>query len=337
MNYGYGRTVNNSIANSANGNTALTIENNILKKGEIVSEHIIIPDNVTEIAAGAFAFSKQKEKLKELTISKHVKKIGERAFYGLTNLAVIHFDSWGASLQQVGIEAFSGTAWLKKAQENQIFVELGNTLISAYHDCFTIEARLGEENEYFDEDENKTVRYWSSQWDNIASHAFYQNDVKKVFVPDISFIDKYAFCESGIERICFDCDFFSNNPVISKCTKLTQIYLTENVEKIGANFLEECPNLKTVFLGSPEITIHKSAFPPNVEFIVVENEQLFKLFNSNTNKYIIGDPEPSEQINTTGQSNSKNLDDIDWDNFLDKMKAHLSKQTDATSNNTHIE
>lgn len=232
-----------------NKDTEFCIRNGVLEWCEIGSEHIILPEGIKEIGANAFSTSEKKECLVCLEIPEGVTRIGERAFFGLTNLCEIVIPS---SVCSFGAEALEGTAWIKKQREQDNYVSVNGVLISAFYDSFVMKAELPED----------IYR--------IAPYAFYQNDVRSIVIPNnVKQIDKYAFTEVGVTEITFpnreDVEFC--NPVLFRCKNLKELTISEKIGKIDAYFVKDCLSLTMVYLKNPKTSVSKKAFPEYVRFL----------------------------------------------------------------------
>lgn len=234
-----------------NDNTEFCIRDGVLEHCEIGCKHIVIPEGVKKIGPEAFAKAEQKELLERVDIPEGVELIERHAFYGLSNLAEIRFPS---SISFLGAEALEGTAWLAGARKKNSCVCVNGILISAFYDSMVMEANLPDE-------------VW-----RIAPYAFYQNEVKLIKIPEnVKSIDAYAFTEADITEIEFsgngDVEF--HNPVIVRCHKLKEIYISGKVERIDENFAEDCLSLQRVCIKGMQTVVSKRAFPEDVRIWII--------------------------------------------------------------------
>lgn len=234
-----------------NANTEFCIKDGVLERCEIGCKHIVIPEGVTKIGPEAFANAEQKDILECVDIPEGIECIERHAFYGLTNLSEIQIP---ASVAYIGAEAFEGTAWLAGERKKSSCVCVNGILISAFYDSMVMEAVLPEE-------------VW-----RIAPYAFYQNEVKLIRIPEsVKIIDDYAFTEADITEIEFtgsgDVEF--HNPVIVRCHKLKEIYISGKVERIEENFAEDCLSLQRVCIKGMQTVVSKRAFPEDVRIWII--------------------------------------------------------------------
>ena len=106
---------------------------------------VFIPDDVTEICAGAF---EGREDIRRAVLGKNVKKIGERAFANCCSLEKISF---GERLAQIGPQAFSRCRALEEVESfsprfewlnGRFLIEGGKALIGAFPKCGETECVL---------------------------------------------------------------------------------------------------------------------------------------------------------------------------------------------------
>lgn len=234
-----------------NSNTEFCIREGVLEQCEIGCSHVVVPEGVRVIAPEAFSGSLRRELLECLEFPEGVEYIGERACYGLENLREIRFPS---SISYIGRKAFEGTAWLAVERKSSSCVVVNGILLSAYYDSMVLEAKLPE-----------TIR-------RIASHAFYLSDVFRIVIPDsVMEIDSQAFYRAGVTEIEFpnQKELVLHTPVIADCDRLREIILPENIEKVEAGLVENCPALQRVCLKGARTAVSRQAFPENVRIWVL--------------------------------------------------------------------
>ncbi len=240
---------------------------------------VVLPDTIEVISNSAFSYCSS---LESVTIPDSVNKIDEFAFYGCSSLTEITIPDgvetieWSAfagctsletvnipdSVTYVGLNAFLDTPWLKaKYRENPLLIVNGIVCSAKDHllrvevprSAFSIGDNAFESAEYL-----KTVKI-PDTITNIGDYAFAECKVlKNLTLPDsVTSIGKGAF------TLCNEITTFRipkgvtaiEDETFAFDSKLTDIYLHNNVHKIGINAFGSCESLEAVIIDDPECEI----------------------------------------------------------------------------------
>lgn len=240
-----------------------------------------IPDGVTAIGYGAFAFA---DKLTGITFSesvsvigelafeesgltsadltKNVTEIGSQAFYKCERLASV---SLGKSISAIGDGAFSGCKKLgnisidsqctKYAYENRLLADKAeNKLISVIgtkSGVLTIPEGITALGEYcaFGSDISEVIL--PSTLESIGAYAFSECSALKsvVFGGKENTIGFRAFSNTSLERVILPNSLTTlGQRAFSECTALREIQLNEGLTMLDYNLFENCTSLKTLII-----------------------------------------------------------------------------------------
>lgn len=185
--------------------------------------------NVVEVKNNAY---ENDANLHTLIILEGVKKIGEGAFKGCSELTEIRLPS---TIEEIDPQAFTNCKKLER-----IIVDEGNPVYRSYTNCII----LISEQRIILGCKNSTVPTAKENGQFIAtsigSYAFYGSGVENIVIPDnITSIYERAF---------------------EKCTYLTEFTVPESVTKISAYAFNGCTALKTLTLHDGITEIGQNAF-----------------------------------------------------------------------------
>ncbi|MBQ0030823.1 MAG: leucine-rich repeat domain-containing protein [Bacteroidales bacterium] len=240
-------------------NKDLVVLNGILIDGSNCKGDVVVPDDVIEVAAGAFRFNQQ---LTSVTIPGTVKLVSNSAFEGCGNLkkAVLNFESGIAenlfrdclSLDEIVFpktiqcfypNALTNTPWLKKQQEEGKLVVIGDFLVDG-------KGCKGD------------VRI--SNVKEIVAEAFMGNpDVTSIVVEDgCEVINDCAFRRCRMLKSVQLPQHMTTlgKSVFSGCENLESCRIPEGIETLGFNTFFSCYSLKTVELPESLKEIQSYAF-----------------------------------------------------------------------------
>ena len=184
-------------------------------------------------------------------IPEGVTALADRVFFGMDNLEEIIFPS---TLSYIGVQALEGTGWLAREREQNRYVVVNGILVSAFYNSMVVEAKLP----------NNIYR--------IAPYAFYRSEAQLVTLPEsVREIDSRAFVECGVTEIDFSsrADVVIHTPLAVRCAVLRELYFQGMLDRLEANFVEDCPALKRVCLKWPQTVVSKNAFPESVRIWVI--------------------------------------------------------------------
>ena len=220
-------------------------------------EEIIIPSSVIEIGYAAFQDCK---KLKSIKLPKGLKEISNEAFMCCDSLESVEipesverigdaaFEFCGelknvsfSHLTRVGRNAFSDTPWEIEQANNGAFITNG------------ILHKVDDKIEEYTIPEDVT---------KIAMSAFWKSNIRKLTIPkNVKYIGAYAFADSQISEIHFECEECElHHALFERCKNIKEIVLPEGMKNIyeftfsNVNAIIEVPD-------SVE-SIHYNAFAP---------------------------------------------------------------------------
>ncbi|MDD4316310.1 MAG: leucine-rich repeat protein [Clostridia bacterium] len=185
---------------------------------------VTLPGNTIALRAQLFANDSD---LVTVEFHQYIEFIGERAFYNCASLINVDFGSSDISkINEVGAEAFAGTAWLNQQDE---FVLVGTVL----------------------------VEYKGTK--NPGAEKFIVQLPKYITI-----IDKNAFNSSALDQIIFTADSKLERieeGAFAYCSNLEKIRIPAGVTFIGKNAFRENTTLQSVvFLGNAVKVIGDTAF-----------------------------------------------------------------------------
>ena len=194
------------------GRNVRSLGSEAFRSDSVLSEVIFKNDSaLSEIGSYAFA---ECGSLTSIDLPAEVTSIGEYAFYNCAELSEIVI---GNNIEQIGMRAFEGTAYLNNAADTLVYL---NGWLIAVNDREITAVDIRED----------TV--------GISGAAFYRcNQIMQIILPDsVKVIEDYAFYG---------------------CESLMQVVIGSGVERIGRQAFYNCKKLATVILGSYDFDLHE--------------------------------------------------------------------------------
>lgn len=208
--------------------------------------------DVVEITDEAF---RDNNNLSTLVILEGVKRIGEYAFYGCSELKEIQLP---ASVEYIDPQAFSNCKNLER-----IIVDEGNPVYRSYTNCIILieEQRiiLGCKTSKIPT-AKESGKFLAT---SIGEYAFCGSGVATIVIPDnIEAIAERAFqnCAS-LTEFTFSANVTQiSGYTFSGCTALKTVTFSDGITQIGQNAFAGCTSLNNVSLPANLTTIYDSAF-----------------------------------------------------------------------------
>lgn len=198
-------------------------------------------------------------RLKNIVLPNSVKRIGDRAFEGCSNLTSLEFNS----LDQIGMYAFQGCTGLSSLTLNKV-KEIQNY---AFQGCTGLTSLTLNEVGSIWQCAFKGCTGLTSltlnEVKDINSYAFQEccTELSSLILNKVGYIAEYAFEKfPNIKSISLERKVIPND-AFKECTKLESVSLTD-VEYIRESAFKECTNLKSVDIitGGSTLVIGDSAF-----------------------------------------------------------------------------
>lgn len=266
----------------------LVIVNNIVVDGRNCSRDVIIPEGVTCIASGAFAYCST---ITSVSLPESLEIIGDSAFLGCRRLTDIVIPD---SVNKIGCYAFYDCSALENVTFPNNTVEMGEYIFN--FDGFDgddtipwLENKVAENplvivngnlingqkctGDVVIPDSVKSIAPCAFRWSGITSvqlpdgitkipyGLFGASKIKNITIPDsVTEIDNYAFSGSELTSITIpDSVTEIGNYAFSK-SKLTSITIPSSVTVIGYEAFSSCENLTSVTLSEGLKIIGSQAF-----------------------------------------------------------------------------
>lgn len=221
----------------------LVIVNHVLIDGKACTGDVVIPEGVTQIAAGAF---KECAGLTGVTLPSTLEKIGNFAFDDCSALERIEFPD---KTIEIGSFAFGSSAltpslWLKKKEAEESLVIVNHVLIDAYYD--------------------NTGGMIPDTVTAIAGGAFSNASCERVVIPDgVTEIPAYCFAYSSLKTVVLpDSVTEIGFCAFNDCQRLTEIEIPDGVTKIGDYAFDDCRELEKITLPDGLKFLGEEAFSP---------------------------------------------------------------------------
>ena len=219
---------------------------NLCLNNDLVTNELIIPDNVTSIGGYAFYGCSS---LTSVTIPNSVTSISGSAFYGCSGLTSITIPD---SVTSIGVQAFYGCSSLISVTIGSGVATIG---YSAFDNCKKL-VEIINHSQYPDSDfYNKDVHDGESKIVNKNGYLFYTYD-------SINYLLGYSGAETelvlpnGYNGEKYEIREYA----FSDCKDLTSITISDSVTSIGSSAFYGCSNLISVTIGSGVTSIGISSF-----------------------------------------------------------------------------
>ncbi len=242
------------------------INRNLLYCYQGSEKDVIIPDNITYIAEGAFYENKRVE---SIIMSDNILKTGSSAFGGCTNLRKIRLSE---NLSEIESYLFCRCFSLK---EIRIPDKVTRICYASFDQCMNLESlTFPEKHITIDPDvfeDTKWLLNYESDFVIIHDTLYkYKGKQADVMIPDnIRIICNEAFAENpyienvimpdSVTQIGSSQQCFSDG-VFHKCRKLKSVRLSDNLLYIGENAFYKCSSLECIEIPKSVKTIGSSAF-----------------------------------------------------------------------------
>lgn len=191
---------------------------------------IEIPDTVTTIEDGAFAYSG----LESIVIGEHVTKIENHAFEKCENAVSLDL---GANLEELGGQAFYGCSGITE-------VTIPKSLKKS--DCYSISEEKGPF-----QDSGITTVTFEDKTTAIAPYLFAGvTNLKSIEIPDtVTTIGKFAFYASGLKSVQIG-EYVTRieQGAFQKCEELAEVKLNDYVEFLGREAFADCPKITGIHI-----------------------------------------------------------------------------------------
>lgn len=242
---------NTNIENTAENNSLLVVENNILKgiTDKKISK-IVLPSNIKEIANNVFEGSN----ITEITLNEGIETIGDACFLN-SQIKNINFPS---SLKHIGKAAFQDCTQLEKVDLSKTAVEIlseGLFFDSGLKEI-SLPSNLKEiSNEVFCGTNNLHNIQIGESTVIIGNKAFYQSGLTDITLHNnYLLIDHMAFGNCiNLKNVNKVSDTGKNEGVISsgafyECTSLTEVTLPDNITTLEGYTFIGCEKLQKISL-----------------------------------------------------------------------------------------
>ncbi len=260
------RSEGNTIIRNADNALIAGIKNSVIPSGASSIEDwafyeaspikIIVPGSVKKIAQTAFINCKE---LKEVELSEGVECLSGFAFNDCINLERIEIPS---TVNYIGGGVFSGCINLTSvtvASNNGVYLSEGNTVIRKADDTLVVGLKNGVIPSYV-----KTIAALAFNNVGLKENIIIPYGVEKICTR------AFAYCE--FEKIILPKTLkIIENSAFCLCSNLTEIYLNDGLEEIGALAFSECGKVKYLAIPESVKKIGKYLFNednPNEHFLV---------------------------------------------------------------------
>lgn len=217
---------------------------------EIMTEEVIISNNITSLGDHAFA---NYENLKEITVPNSVTKIGESAFYNCKNLSQITLSE---NISELKNQTFAMCSSLKEINISSNIKTFGYRIFQGCTNLTTANVYASQLSDaLFYNCKNLDNVNLTSEVTTIPTQCFYNCKLSNFEIPSqITKIEDEAFMLSGIT------EFQTNNNLVEigdyafyGCNNLKQINIPNTIKDFGQSVFENCKNLESAIIDIPTI------------------------------------------------------------------------------------
>lgn len=234
-------------------------------------EHIIMPDSIEEIEQMAF----RGLKIKEIKLSKNLKKIAWDAFYSCSEIEEINFPD---GLEEISNGAFSGCVKLKNVNLPLSLKIVGK---DAFLDCDNINEInhpcLNITRQFYINNCNKELE---SYLDKSADHIHIPESVTKI--GDRAFSNCVNLKEITIPSSVVEL----GEGIFYNCTSLKKVIIPSSITKICDGTFANCTSLKKIIIPDSVTSIENHAFSGCINLEEVELPQSLTSWRNNIEKTI---------------------------------------------------
>lgn len=250
----------------------------------------VIPEKVTEIAAGVFI---GKTNITKITIGKNIEIIGEQAFKDCKLLTEVVFEDGGTAELKINAEAFMGclsltgidipvrttklgarafagcsgitSIYIPEKVSEMFDVSDGKKVFNLFDSCSQlVSITVAEGNEHFTAAEGVLYTKENNEASQLVYVPLKKTGAIKVAASVKSVIDRAFYQNNGVTEVTFektdDSEFVLGAEVFSGARMLTKVVLPEGLKVINERTFFECSNLAAVTIPYTVQKIDKLAF-----------------------------------------------------------------------------
>lgn len=212
----------------------VTEMNGALFDGCISLKRVGLPSGMTRLPVGAF----RQTGIETIELPGRLESIGDSCFYNCAYLAEINLPE---TITEVGKAAFAGSAL-----ESVVIPESIDTIREfTFRDC-----------------ENLAQVSLPKNLHRIEDYAFLScSSLQSIMLPDSVELGGSVFSGAGLRKFTISEGLVDvPRSLLAGCTHLEMVFIPSDVKKVGFSFLENCVNLKEVYLEAstpPETEIYE--------------------------------------------------------------------------------
>lgn len=230
----------------------------VLTKYNGTGGDVVIPGNVTQIAAGAFSSNKD---ITSVYIPGTVESVGQQAFGACIGLKQVVI---GEGVRSLGQGAFSGCFSLSDVQLPASLTSIGTNAFYACSSISEITAHPSLAKQLVRQIDGLLSYHISDGVTEIPENAFsYCNKLAQITIPEtVTVIGDRAFshCESLFEMAVPGSVATIGSYAFSNCKNLRSVTVAEGVQSIGNSAFEYCTMLESAELPGAMSSLGDSVF-----------------------------------------------------------------------------